>query len=219
MSDRTEAVRHILATVFAAQNALRALAPEYRWTGLGNLLGDYGEFLAIDHYGLTKAGAGSSGYDAITPDGKTVQIKTNHAFGPSGSEVRQTAPRLKVQTDGTWEELYYGDFQSVIAIANGPRDSKHSSMCSPANGGVFFRVSGRPNLERSSPPLLTVLLLLTGENQEEGDGARTRTDPGVGHPEVFFGVPDPMECVGGSVGGKSDRFEKEVLSVRTSFWT
>ena len=49
MSDRTEAVRHILANVFAAQNALRALAPEYRWTGLGNLLGDYGEFLAIDH--------------------------------------------------------------------------------------------------------------------------------------------------------------------------
>ena len=30
---------------------------------------------------------------------------------------------------------------------------------------------GRPNHERSSPPLLTVLLLLTGEHQEEGDGA------------------------------------------------
>ena len=34
---------------------------------------------------------------------------------------------LKVQTDGTWEELYDGDFQSVIAIANlSKRDSKHS---------------------------------------------------------------------------------------------
>ena len=60
MSDRTEPVRHTLATVYAAQNALRALVPEYRWTGLGNLLGNYGEFLAIDHYGLTNAGAGSS---------------------------------------------------------------------------------------------------------------------------------------------------------------
>lgn len=47
-------------TVFAAQNALRALAPEYRWTGLGNLLGDHGEFLAIDDDGLIKAGSGSS---------------------------------------------------------------------------------------------------------------------------------------------------------------
>ena len=128
VSDRTEAVRHILATVFAAQNALRALAPEYRWTGLGNLLGDYGEFLAIDHYGLTKAGAGSSGYDAITPEGKTVQIKTNHTSQTIG--IRGEADLLlvlKVQTDGTWEEMYYGDFQSVIAIANwSKRDSKHS---------------------------------------------------------------------------------------------
>jgi len=97
--NRTEAVRHILATVFAAQNALRALAPEYRWTGLGNLLGDYGEFLAIDHYGLTKADAGSSGYDALTPEGKTVQIKTNHASQTIG--IRGEADLLlvlKVQT-------------------------------------------------------------------------------------------------------------------------
>jgi len=126
--NRTEAVRHILATVFAAQNALRALAPEYRWTGLGNLLGDYGEFLAIDHYGLTKADAGSSGYDALTPEGKTVQIKTNHASQTIG--IRGEADLLlvlKVQADGTWEELYYGDFKAVIAIANwSKRDSKHS---------------------------------------------------------------------------------------------
>ena len=100
----------------------------YSWTGLGNLLGDYGEFLAIDHYVLTKAGAGSSGYDAITPDGKTVSIKTNHASKTIG--IRGEADLLlvlKVQADGTWEELYYGDFQTVIDIANwSKRDSKHS---------------------------------------------------------------------------------------------
>ena len=107
MSDRTEAVRHILATVFAAQNALRALAPEYRWTGLGNLLGDYGEFLAIDHYGLTKAGAESSGYDAITSDGKTVQIKTTHASQTICIRGDTDLPLvLKVQADGTWEESF-----------------------------------------------------------------------------------------------------------------
>ena len=38
---------------------------------------------------------------------------------------------------------------------------------------------------------------------------------------LFFWVPQgPAKCVGGCVGGKSDRFEKEVLSgFRTSFWT
>lgn len=91
MGNRSEAIRHILATVFSAQNALRELAPGYRWTGLGNLLGDYGEFVAIDHYGLSKAGAGASGYDATTPDGRTVQIKANHHPRPSASEARQTS--------------------------------------------------------------------------------------------------------------------------------
>ena len=63
---KLQAVQHIMATLFSAQNALRALAPEFRWAGLGNLLGDYGEYVAITNYGLTKAPAGANGYDAVT---------------------------------------------------------------------------------------------------------------------------------------------------------
>mgnify|MGYP003666524833 CR=1 FL=1 len=73
-ASRTEAIRHILATLFAAQGALKALASEFNWAGMGNLLGDYGEFICIEAYGLEKAPAGSSGYDAITKDGLTVQM-------------------------------------------------------------------------------------------------------------------------------------------------
>jgi hypothetical protein len=128
MGNRSEAIRHILATVFSAQNALRELAPEYRWTGLGNLLGDYGEFVAIDHYGLTKAGAGASGFDATTPDGRTVQIKANHASQTIG--IRGEADLLlvvRVEADGSWEELFYGDFQAALSLASwSSRDSKHS---------------------------------------------------------------------------------------------
>ena len=76
---KVEAVQHIIATLFAAQNALRSLAPEFRWAGLGNLLGDFGEFVAISHYDLKRAPRGSSGFDAATPTGQTVQIKTNHS--------------------------------------------------------------------------------------------------------------------------------------------
>jgi hypothetical protein len=46
-SNEINAVRHIIATVFSAQNALRELAPEYKWAGMGNLLGDYGEFVCM----------------------------------------------------------------------------------------------------------------------------------------------------------------------------
>ena len=48
-------------------------------------------------------------------------------------------------------------------------------------------------MERSSPPLLTVLLLLTGEQQEEGDGASEREDGTSGVWALrgsFFVVPE-----------------------------
>ena len=57
---------------------------------------------------------------------------------------------------------------------------------------AFFIAYGRPNQERSSPPLLTVLLLLTGEHQEEGDGASnegTWGPLGCGHLRGLFLAP------------------------------
>ena len=50
-----EAIKHIVATIFSAQDALRDLAPEQRWAGMGNLLGDYGEYIALANYNLKKA--------------------------------------------------------------------------------------------------------------------------------------------------------------------
>ena len=51
----------------------------------------------------------------------------------------------------------------------------------------MLRSRGQPNQERSSPPLLTVLLLLTGERQEEGEGVKNEeTEPlGCGHSRGF----------------------------------
>jgi len=116
-----------MATLFSAQNALRSLAPEFRWAGLGNLLGDYGEYVAIEAYGLNKAPAGSNGYDATTPDGRTVQIKANHAASQIG--FRGEADLLlvvRVEADEDWSEVYYGSFADVKAVARySARDNKH----------------------------------------------------------------------------------------------
>ena len=128
MENIKDAVKHIIATVFSAQNALRDLAPEYRWAGMGNLLGDYGEYICISHYELEKAPSGSKNYDALTKDGKTVQIKTNHAASTIG--FRGEADLMLVvyvADDGEFEELYYGDFQLVKNNSSyGARDNKHS---------------------------------------------------------------------------------------------
>lgn len=125
--DRIAAAQAILASIFASQRALRALAPEYKWAGLGNLLGDFGELLATDHYALQKAPAGSGDYDARTSDGKTVQIKANFASTQIG--FRGSAELLlvlSIKGDGSWDEIYYGPFSVVSNLARySTRDNKY----------------------------------------------------------------------------------------------
>lgn len=131
-NDRVEAIKHILATLFSAQGALKTLAPEYKWAGMGNLLGDYGEFVCVEAYKLEKAPAGSSGYDAVTSEGLTVQIKTCHASNQIG--FRGQADLLlviKVEDDGSWREIYYGPFEPVSQGARySARDNKHTMTIS-----------------------------------------------------------------------------------------
>ena len=91
------------------------------------MLGDYGECVAIDKYNLEKAPAGSSGYDATTEDGKTVQIKASYASNQIG--YRGNADLMlviKTKSDASWEEIYFGDFSTVKeASTYSQRDNKH----------------------------------------------------------------------------------------------
>lgn len=123
---RIEAMKGILASLFASQRTLKSLAPQFKWAGLGNLLGDYGEFIAVEAYGLEPAPRGANGYDAKTPDGKTVQVKAN--FSASQIGYRGEADLLlclKIDLNGDWTEIYYGDFQPVKqASRHSARDNK-----------------------------------------------------------------------------------------------
>ena len=126
-SAKIEAIKGVMSSLFASQRTLKALAPDFKWAGLGNLLGDYGEFVAISAHNLTKAPSGSNGFDAITIDGKTVQVKTNYAANQIG--FRGEADLLlclKVFENGDWEEVYFGSFAVVKEKARfSARDNKH----------------------------------------------------------------------------------------------
>ena len=78
----------------------------------------------------------------------------------------------------------------------------------------LLNACGRPNPERSPLPLLTVLLLLTGEHLEEGELVKRRRGfrtSGLEKPRGLFLVPGgPTQCVGGNVGGNTGRFQKNV---------
>ena len=125
--ERITAAQAILASIFASQKALRALAPEYNWSGLGNLLGDFGELLATDHYKLQKAPSGSGDYDARTTEGLTVQIKTNFAASQIGFRGKADLLLvLGIHENGSWEEIYFGTYGPVLDNARfSARDNKH----------------------------------------------------------------------------------------------
>ena len=116
----------MLRTLFSAQRVLKSLAPEYKWTYGGNLIGDFGEYLAINHYNLKRADRGAEGFDATDEQGRTVQIKTNHAASQIG--FRGTADLMLVigiTDDGEWSEIYYGSFEVVAKASRfSSRDNK-----------------------------------------------------------------------------------------------
>ena len=124
---KIEALKGVMASLFASQRTLKALAPEFKWAGLGNLLGDYGELVAITSYKLSKAPSGANGYDAITSEGKTVQIKANYAANQIG--FRGEADLLlclKIKENGDWEEIYFGAFSEVKKLSRySARDNKN----------------------------------------------------------------------------------------------
>lgn len=138
---RIEAMKGVLASLFASQRTLKSLAPSFKWAGLGNLLGDYGEFIAVEVYDLKPAPRGANGYDAVRPDGKKVQVKTNYAASQIG--FRGEADMLlclKINDSGDWAELYYGDFALVrLAARYSARDNKHMV---PINALIKIAKSG-----------------------------------------------------------------------------
>jgi hypothetical protein len=123
--DKIEGIKGIMGSMLTLQRSLKYLVPEYNWTG--NPLGDFGEFVAIEHYSLKKWPTGNKSFDAKTADGKTVSIKANHKAKQIG--IRGKADLLlviHVAHDGNWEEVYYGDHKEVIEKCNwSSRDSKH----------------------------------------------------------------------------------------------
>ena len=126
MTTRFEIAQNALKAIFAQQQILKTVAPDYNWNGLGNLLGDFGELIAIEQYGLQKAPTGAKGYDAVTPDGKTVQIKTSYA-----SKQVNLRPRadillvVHVDDNAAIEEVYYGDYDAAFNLGTfSKRDNK-----------------------------------------------------------------------------------------------
>jgi len=80
-----------------ARNRLRDYYghPDLRFTPDGNLLGDLGEALAVELFGLELGRRCGPGVDGTAPDGRTVQVKVSASkLGPAFRRVETKAEHL-----------------------------------------------------------------------------------------------------------------------------
>jgi hypothetical protein len=121
-----EEIKIIVANFISAKKNLKKLAPDFNW---GNLLGDYGELVAINHYGLEQAPTGKKGYDAINKEKKTIQIKTVYSSNQIKFKKGTKADYLlviEVDENADWEEIYYGNFEKIRVAASLTRNEEYT---------------------------------------------------------------------------------------------
>ena len=104
--------------IFENIKDLKELDSSFTWE---NLTGDFGEYIGINEFDLTKAERGTKGYDAVTSDNKKVQIKATR----TGTQIKfhledevELLLVLRVFDDATWEVIYYGSFNKAKELKN-----------------------------------------------------------------------------------------------------
>ena len=99
--------------LYAITQELEHNYPGRKFTPDGHLVGSIGEVLVSEHYGLTLLPNSSETHDAVTKDGRLVQIKATQVKGVSISSEPEYVIVIKLFTDGSWEEVYNGSGKLV----------------------------------------------------------------------------------------------------------
>jgi len=113
MKHSTKKIGPILKRLYKARNELRTLFPKFPFTLDGNLIGDIGEAIAIQDFGLEKLSRGTKGHDFKTKDGILVQVKATQAVkgGVGLGLIMQSFEHLiviQLTEDGEYGILYDG---------------------------------------------------------------------------------------------------------------
>ena len=94
--------------LYRITNELESRYPGRKFTIDGHLVGSIGEVIVAEHYGLTLLPNSTKTHDAVSKDGKYVQIKATQVQSISISSEPDYLIAIKLFSDGSWEEVYNG---------------------------------------------------------------------------------------------------------------
>ena len=135
--------------LYKITNELESSYPGRKFTIDGHLVGSIGEVIVAEHFGVELLRNSTETHDAVSADGKYVQIKATQINRIAISSEPDYLIVIKLFSDGSWEEVYNGPGKPVWDNAgkmqkNGQRSvslSKLKSlMISVDKKDVFARV-------------------------------------------------------------------------------
>lgn len=121
-------------------NELEREYPGRKFTIDGHLIGSIGEVIVGKAYGLKLLPVGVKIHDAITEEGRLVQIKATQKNRVALSSEPQYLIVIKVLPDGSWNEVY-----------NGPGDLVWEKACEAKNKMRLIALSKLKFLMESVP--------------------------------------------------------------------
>ena len=103
--------------LYKITNELEKEYPGRKFTLDGHLVGSIGEVIVAEYYGLKLLQNSYETHDAVSSDGRYVQIKATQVKGVSISSEPKYAIVIKLFPDGSWEEIYNGPGKLVLENA------------------------------------------------------------------------------------------------------
>ena len=99
--------------LYKITNELESSYPGRKFTIDGHLVGSIGEVIVAEHYGLDLLPNSTEIHDAVSADGKYVQIKATQINRIAISSEPDYLIVIKLFSDGSWEEVYNGPGKPV----------------------------------------------------------------------------------------------------------
>ncbi|HIG42905.1 MAG: hypothetical protein ABGY96_22545 [bacterium] len=100
--------QNLIKQLYTTVHDLEAMFPGRHFTPDGHMVGSIGECLVADAYDLELMSASNKGYDAVSSDGRKVEIKATQSRNVAFRSCPEHTIIIKIVPDGTFEECYNG---------------------------------------------------------------------------------------------------------------
>ena len=116
-----EKFQALVKQLYSTVKALEEMFDGRKFTPDGHMVGSLGECLVADAYALELKTASNKGFDALTKDGREVEIKATQSKAVAFRCEPQHTIIIEIRPNGTFKEVYNGPGSLVWDLFRGKK--------------------------------------------------------------------------------------------------